>query len=1425
LIRKAKRLSAANFDDAGHFGRVAARRAFATRDASLCSDGIGAPSSRILAVALLAVSALFLLLASAPAADAAPKKVAGIIGEETDAPGDPGEFRRPAGIAVNQATGDVYVVDRNRNRIQRFTADGVFISQFGSSGSEEGQFSFGEALPDVAIDPADGSVYVADSGNNRIQKFTEDGTFLYTFGWNVDIANPSEEFEICTDATAEPDCQASATFGGGDGDFNTPVGVTVDTSAGSVGDVLVADQFNSRIQRFDSSGNYISQFFAEDGEGSPIYPTRVGVDSTGNVYVYHPATFSDGRAGIYKFDASGVFIQKIAINPSTFSDCCPGSMTVDPVTDHVFVANQTFNESSSTVREFDAAGALIESHVVPGADSSSGIGFRSSTGYLYVSAASTEGSTKNQVFILTDTGATPPTVTISAPTEVDADSAVLHGTVDPNGGLPAKAHFELSTDGITWTRATPDVDIAKGDDPVAVDQTVTGLVPSTEYSVRLVANKGFGNPDAFSPLLTFETESIPPTATTLSTSVRGTTTASLFGRVNPSGQETTYFFEYGLTDSYGERSPDTDGVIPAGGADKIVSTSISGLEPGTTYHYRVVAENAEGSVAGLDETFETRPVASGPERAFEMVTPPFKATRSTVAIGGAVGNNANAGVASSDGESVSWSTAIFPLTEDVKSSADGDNRLIRRTPSGWIWKTMNTRAAKEKDGGAPLLSKQDGIGSNADFSTLAWSIENGELIASPGPKYSQLYTRRDGAGLDGFTAWLTNPDTQKVEGTQSGTADRAIFNDDGTAMARSGGYRGLEDDPATVADEDPSDNQQFPGSQGGRSVYLVRADNPNELPAAPKDLVNECTGTVAGGDATVVPTSSGGPQNCEEGQVVHKQGAILPEPSGNGDPATLSSPQMTLSDDGHRLFFLSPDPAAAPGCETPHLYVRQYDSSGKPTVRWLSRARGVSQQSGCIYATSFEGASRDGRFVYFKTNMRLLPNDVSSVTSWDLYRYELPGSLDADPDDGSLTRVSAGPTGTADPRTNSGNTKTGEAVGEGGALRYSSDDGKRAYFVTTMAISGADGTPPQGGITVPGGELDQNSFRNLYLFDDTGATPTYTFIARIPYSKEHSNVLNRNSLNACASFSSGYGNGHFVTTTALARSVGASNCFHGTKAGDHVIFFTLGQLTSDDDDAAGDIYSYDASRDQLTRISAPPPGAAPYQCQSDFVGNGEGDCNADFGVNLTGRDFNSKGPAGSLDGAGGWGRGRYYNVAEDANGVVSVFFATRVALIPEDTNGDHWDVYEWSEGRLSLVSPGNTEDDSFFSGNSTDGQDAFIFTSARIDPREIDDSDFDIYDARIGGGFPYTPPPRPCDVLGHQCRGAASQAPALTASPTQNPNGTGNVVAKKCAKGKVLKKGKCVAKKCRKGQVLRKGKCVKKQGAKNKAAAKNRGAK
>jgi DNA-binding beta-propeller fold protein YncE len=125
----------------------------------------------------------------------------------------------------------------------------------------------------VAVD-AWGNVYVVDYFNNRVQKFDRIGNFLMMWGWGV--ATGADAFENCTSI-----CQAGIS-GSGDGQFTGPTGVVGDAT----GNVYVADWGNHRIQKFSSSGTFLTAWGTYgSGDGQFDRPDRLVVDASGNVYV------------------------------------------------------------------------------------------------------------------------------------------------------------------------------------------------------------------------------------------------------------------------------------------------------------------------------------------------------------------------------------------------------------------------------------------------------------------------------------------------------------------------------------------------------------------------------------------------------------------------------------------------------------------------------------------------------------------------------------------------------------------------------------------------------------------------------------------------------------------------------------------------------------------------------------------------------------------------------------------------------------------------------------------------------------------------------------------------------------------------------------------------------------------------------------
>ncbi len=160
------------------------------------------------------------------------------------------------------------------------------------------------------------------------------------------------------------------------------------------------------------------------------------------------------------------------------------------------------------------------------------------------------------------------------------------------------------------------------------------------------------------------------------------TSATLQAQVNPGGGEATYHFEYGTSVSYGARIPSSDAEVGSGSEGIGVALEAQGLQPGTTYHYRVVATNALGPVDGADGTFTTQPVASEfalPDgRQYEMVSPPQK-EGGEVTLEGLGGGNSSA--ASTDGTKVAY-LATRPFAGPT-ANANDVQILSTRGPDGW----------------------------------------------------------------------------------------------------------------------------------------------------------------------------------------------------------------------------------------------------------------------------------------------------------------------------------------------------------------------------------------------------------------------------------------------------------------------------------------------------------------------------------------------------------------------------------------------------------------------------------------------------------------------------------------------------------------------------------------------------------------------
>ncbi len=237
-----------------------------------------------------------------------------------------GQFHDPADVGVDDK-GDLYVVDRENSRIQKFNASGVYVAQWGSNGNGVGQFSYPSGVSEDRNYPF---VAVADTANNRIQLYDHDNKFVYSFG----------------------------SFGNGDGQLSGPqAGVFIFPSVA----LLVSDGGNHRLQWFDMAGGngiFLKEVGSEgSGDGQFSFPSDIVVDSTWNFYVA-----DTGNHRIQKFAAKtedlsvrADFLTKWGSNGSGDGQFSfPSGLAVDSK-DNIYVADT----GNHRIQKFDVSGNFL----------------------------------------------------------------------------------------------------------------------------------------------------------------------------------------------------------------------------------------------------------------------------------------------------------------------------------------------------------------------------------------------------------------------------------------------------------------------------------------------------------------------------------------------------------------------------------------------------------------------------------------------------------------------------------------------------------------------------------------------------------------------------------------------------------------------------------------------------------------------------------------------------------------------------------------------------------------------------------------------------------------------------------------------------------------------------------------------------------
>ncbi len=496
-----------------------------------------------------------------------------------------GQLAEPAGLAVEESTGDVYVADQGNGRVEVFDAQGAYLSQFDGSEAPGGKF----VKPvDVAVDnsggPGKGRVYVLDQGSESIEVFTAAGKYV------------TQLTGVCENPGEAPPCTGSRLL-----PFGRPVGVAVDTA----GDLWVYAAGSREglgvVSELDAAGDSVGQF-QTNRETAPGF----AVDASGDAY----ASMINGN--VLKFDATHADVGEVDISKAA------KALAADFSTGNLFV------DRGGAIAKYGSFGepprSPVETFGTEGLAESDGITVDAATGTIY---ASERQAGKVDLFEGTPI-ASPKVEDQTSVTSVTRTSALVSGTVDPGGADTSYAVEAVSDAEYLPQAADPyregsrSASFAAGEGTVDVPVgplPLTGLLAGTTYHYRLLASSQAGT--VYGADHTFVTAPATPPLVSTGAALEATATGVvLAGTVDPRELQTSYEFEVGTDTSYAGAK--LFGNVGSNGVEE-VSAGLQFLIPGTTYHYRLVASNEDGTSYGQDLTFTTpgtpTPIAQPPAAA------------------------------------------------------------------------------------------------------------------------------------------------------------------------------------------------------------------------------------------------------------------------------------------------------------------------------------------------------------------------------------------------------------------------------------------------------------------------------------------------------------------------------------------------------------------------------------------------------------------------------------------------------------------------------------------------------------------------------------------------------------------------------------------------------------------------------------------
>jgi hypothetical protein len=658
-----------------------------------------------------------------------------------------GAFAGATSVAVDEATGTVYVVDNQRRVINKFNADGEAVP-FSSTGSSslDGTASpfgrFGAAHVDsasvVSVDnsggPTQGRIYV-NAGNLGVLAFDPSGAYLWQIprahltlavqGSAMDSAGHLWVSEFTTnqvsqfDNTGSPDRISTVPI-----TSSRPRRIALDAAGNLYVDKQTAgiDKYvnGSRDSTLDSAVTW-DVWSDQSSPAGHIFTLRPGnfaeFDASGTQLGTFDGlkTIGGGRGIAHNSALDRVYVADFpaAVPPvvEAFGPVVTGSApeaTIEPTTEIGISSahfsgtaqplelnnNYYFEWKPGTAAHWTAAkSSPVQSVPADGGEhpvSFSATGLAGGVTHqvrLVAENADNRLRTASSPHTFTTEKPPPPVVSIDPPSSVTATTAQIDGSVDPGGDAATTWRLELSTDpncASGFTQRPVHQLESEATSPVTVSEELKGLLPSQHYCVRIRAVNGGGT--ATSGVEEFTTAPTVPTAVeTLPAAPRTATSGRLNARLNPEGETFVYRFEYS-SDGGSTWTTLEDGVDTSEARSPIVvSHEFVDLSPESTYSYRFTAENPAGVVQGGERSFTTRSRSEGARhpRGLELVNNPDKGNQNVAELGGDLELTYDR--IAEGGEHFGWGVAGGAPGSNTGSL---DTFLASRTSVGWDSKSL-----------------------------------------------------------------------------------------------------------------------------------------------------------------------------------------------------------------------------------------------------------------------------------------------------------------------------------------------------------------------------------------------------------------------------------------------------------------------------------------------------------------------------------------------------------------------------------------------------------------------------------------------------------------------------------------------------------------------------------------------------------------